>query len=196
MECFACHHSLTRPQDSWRQERGYPDRQPGATAWNASRYIVFRNVALAVNRDLGGRLDAELSKLTEQVGKWSNHDEDRAQTRNRPRRSPISRAAAEQTGYDQALTQRVMVAIVSDGTNIANNGERSAEQAAMALDSLDVALCEESAARRARSCRSSIDGLFKQLNNPSAYNAPQFAAQLQKVRAQLPSGRVGKSGSH
>ena len=193
MECFACHHSLTRPQDSWRQERGYPDRKPGATAWNASRYIVFRNVALAVNRDLGGRLDAQLSKLTEQVGNWSNHAEISS---NAKQAAQIADQLAQQLNkqaFDQALTQRVMVAIVSDGANIANNGERSAEQAAMALDSLDVACAKNGAKSQER--RATIDGLFKQLNNPSAFNAPQFAAQLQKVRAQLPSG--GQTpGSH
>ncbi|HLK31891.1 MAG TPA: multiheme c-type cytochrome, partial [Terriglobales bacterium] len=26
LDCFACHHSLTRPQDSWRQATGYPGR--------------------------------------------------------------------------------------------------------------------------------------------------------------------------
>lgn len=192
MECFACHHSLTRPQDSWRQERGYPDRRPGATEWNASRYIVFRNIALAVNRDLGARLDAQLSKLTGQVGNWSNRSEISS---NAKQAAQIADQLAQQLNkqvYDQGLTQRVMLAIASDGANIANNGERSAEQAAMALDSLDVACTKNGAKSQER--RASIDGLFKQLNNPSAFNAPQFAAQLQKVRAQLPSGQAASGG--
>src|ERR1700691_6237385 len=27
MQCYACHHSLTTPEQSWRQARGYPDRR-------------------------------------------------------------------------------------------------------------------------------------------------------------------------
>jgi hypothetical protein len=62
MECFACHHSLTRPQDSWRQARGYEGR-PGNTEWNAARYVVFRHLASAVNKDSASQLDSELDKL-------------------------------------------------------------------------------------------------------------------------------------
>jgi len=93
------------------------------------------------------------------------------------------------------LTQRVMQAIAGDGTNIANTGERSAEQAAMALDSLAVAFGKNSSTKNLTELRSSINELFKQLNNPSAYNAPQFASQLQKVRAQLPQGGSAVAGN-
>jgi hypothetical protein len=33
--------------------------------------------------------------------------------------------------------------------------------------------------------KSAINGLFQQLDDPSAYNAPRFAAQMQKVSALL-----------
>src|ERR1700728_2945031 len=41
MQCYACHHSLTQPEQSWRQARGYPGRRPGDPPWNAARYAVF-----------------------------------------------------------------------------------------------------------------------------------------------------------
>ena len=44
LQCFACHHSLTAPEQSWRQERGYPGRLPGDPPWNTSRYAVFREI--------------------------------------------------------------------------------------------------------------------------------------------------------
>ena len=29
LECYSCHHTLTRPEQSWRQQRGYAGRRPG-----------------------------------------------------------------------------------------------------------------------------------------------------------------------
>jgi hypothetical protein len=45
LDCFACHHSLTAPKDSWRQDVGYAARTPGVPAWNAARFVVFRYAA-------------------------------------------------------------------------------------------------------------------------------------------------------
>src|SRR5262249_15892948 len=45
LDCFACHHSLTAPKDSWRQEAGYAGRTAGVPAWNSARYAVFRYAA-------------------------------------------------------------------------------------------------------------------------------------------------------
>ncbi len=44
LDCFACHHSLTAPENSWRQERGYSGRRPGNPPWNESRVVVFRDL--------------------------------------------------------------------------------------------------------------------------------------------------------
>jgi len=40
---FACHHSLTAPEQSWRQEGGGLPRAaaPADPPWNGSRYAVF-----------------------------------------------------------------------------------------------------------------------------------------------------------
>jgi hypothetical protein len=38
--------------------------------------------------------------------------------------------------------------------------------------------------------REAIKGLFQQVDNPSAYNAPRFAAQMQKVSSAL--SRAGR----
>src|SRR5205085_56753 len=36
LECFACHHSLTKNEDSWRQQRGYEHRRPGNPPWDTA----------------------------------------------------------------------------------------------------------------------------------------------------------------
>ena len=45
----------------------------------------------------------------------------------------------EAAQYDQARTQRLLVAIANDGDTISRQGERSAEQAFMSVDSLYIA---------------------------------------------------------
>ncbi len=187
MECFACHHSLTRPQDSWRQARGYEGR-PGNTEWNASRYIVFRHLAGAANADTAKQLDAELDKLTTLVGTWSARDQISASAKHAAELANQIAQQLDKQQYDEQLTARLMQAIAGDAANIANAGERSAEQAAMALDSLLLVYGRNAKGANQTQLRAAVNRLFTELKNPSAYNAPQFADELQKVRALLPSG--------
>src|SRR5258708_3823929 len=41
LDCFACHHGLTRAEDSWRQAQGYEHRaRPGLPHLQMSRYLT------------------------------------------------------------------------------------------------------------------------------------------------------------
>ena len=60
--------------------------------------------------------------------------------------------------------------------------ERAAEQAAMALDSLYIANNKDAKPANDTEIRSAIRTLFQQLENPSAYNADQFASSLRRLR--------------
>jgi hypothetical protein len=187
LECFACHHSLTQPQDSWRQAAGYPGRKPGAPAWNASRYIVFRDLVAQITPDTGKQLDSDLDQVSTLVGSWGDREKIAAAAKNA---SALANEIVQQLRhqqYDSNLTARIMQAIAGDGS-IAQQGERSAEQAAMALDSLAIAYQNNDKIGNPSDLRAAIDRLFQQLNNPSAYNAPTFAAQMQKVKLLLPRG--------
>jgi hypothetical protein len=63
LECYACHHSLGPAEQSWRQARGYPNRRPGNPPWNASRYVVFREIARQVDEPGMQELDKRLAHL-------------------------------------------------------------------------------------------------------------------------------------
>lgn len=190
LDCFACHHSLTKPEDSWRQELGYPGRTPGVPAWNPSRYAVFRHVAKKVNAEKAQSLDASIGKLSSLLG---------ARNGNAQEIAAIATQAAATAGqlaqtlngktYDQAFALSVMRSITQDGDAISAQGQRSAEQAAMSLDSLYVAYKQSSKGGDAE-LKETITGLFQQVDNPSAYSAPRFAAQMQKVNSAL--SRVGR----
>ena len=187
LECFACHHTLTKPQDSWRQATGYPGRIPGAPALNASRYVVFRHLLEQANPELSKRLDGSLQQLEASVGTWAAREQVANEAKDAASIADKVVQQVHHLQYDRSLTSRVMLSIVNDSSSIAQQGERSAEQAAMALDSLLLAYERNDNVANQTELRAAIDRLFEQLNNPSAYNAPAFAAQMEKVKVLLPS---------
>ena len=69
LDCFSCHHSLTRPEDSWRQELGYRDRRPGNPPWNHARFAVARHVARVADPGTADTLESQIQILAAEVSK-------------------------------------------------------------------------------------------------------------------------------
>ena len=186
LSCFACHHSLGPAKDSWRQEHGYRGRRPGDPAWNESRFVVFRLMAQQVDGGAAQELERNLSVVSQEMSKL-NPDRN-AVVAAAGAAAPIAQRLAERFAamqYDSALTSRAMQRITEDAENISVADERAAEQAAMALDSLYIAYSKETKPANAAEVRAAINGLFQQLEIPSAYNADQFAAALKRIRQML-----------
>ncbi len=186
LSCFACHHSLGAAKDSWRQEHGYEGRRPGDPAWNASRYVVFRLLAKQIDSADGQELDRQLLTVSSEMSKL-NPDR-RIVADAAAAAAPLAQRIAERLStmqYDQAITLRMLQRITDDAENIAISDERAAEQAAMALDSLYIAYSKDTNPPDAAEARAAINALFQQLENPSSYNADQFAAALRRIRPLL-----------
>jgi hypothetical protein len=83
--------------------------------------------------------------------------------------------------YDQTLVLRMLQRISGDAEIISLADERAAEQAAMAMDSLYIAYSKDAKPDNAADVRAAINALFRQLENPSAYNADQFASSLRRI---------------
>jgi hypothetical protein len=186
LQCFACHHSLTAPEQSWRQERGYPGRRPGDPAWNTSRYAVFRELAHQVDSGAADQLDAQIAQLSKLMSQLN------------PDREAVAMAAAgaqvianmfvarvQAQPYDQAFALRLLDRISADAEVISAADERAAEQATMALDSLFIACAKNAQLAHSREIRAAINDLFAQLENPSAYNPNDFARGMRKVNGLL-----------
>ena len=184
LDCFACHHSLTAPKDSWRQDVGYAGRTPGVPAWNSARYVVFRYAAAETDAATSAKLESETATLAGLMGQLSGDREQIAASAERAAEL-VHSLAFELNGraYDQSFTLQIMRRIAADSRAISQQGQRAAEQATMTLDSL-YNVCKQNGAVNIE-LQSAIAGLFTQVQNPSAYNAPAFAAQLQKVGAAL-----------
>jgi len=186
LSCFACHHALGPAKDSWRQEHAYIGRRPGDPAWNSSRYAVFRLLAKQIDSASAMDLDRQLLAVSDEMSKL-NPDRNvvvSAASAAVPLAQRIAGRLATMQ-YDQAVALRMLQRIPDDAENIALADERAAEQAAMALDSLYIAYSKDAKPANAAEVRAAINGLFQQLENPSSYNADQFASSLRQIRTML-----------
>jgi Cytochrome c554 and c-prime len=186
LSCFACHHPLVPAKDSWRQEHGFAGRRPGDPAWNSSRYVVFRLLARQADSANAQELDRRLLEVSDEMSKL-NPDR-KAVAASASAAGLLAQRFAERLAampYDRAVVLRLLQLIPDDAENISLADERAAEQAAMAMDSLYIAYSKDAKPANAEEVRALINELFQQLENPSAYNADQFASSLRKIRALL-----------
>ncbi len=186
LSCFACHHALAPARDSWRQEHGFAGRRPGDPAWNSSRYAVFRLLAKQIDSANAQELDRRLLEVSDEMSKL--HPDRNAVAASASAAAPLAQRFAERLAamqYDRAVVLRMLQLIPDDAETISLADERAAEQAAMAMDSLYIAYSKDAKPSNADEVRAAINELFQQLENPSAYNADQFAASLRRIRPML-----------
>jgi hypothetical protein len=184
LDCFACHHSLTQADDSWRLKADgyYTGRRAGNPPWNESRVVVFRDLVDEISPNSSKQLNDEVSQLAKLMNQLNSNKEQIAASATRA--SAFADQLVKQVdaqGYDSALTLRLMRRVAADGAAISMEGERPAEQAAFTLDSLFRAYNQNEKAANASEVRAEIDGLFALLKEPSGYSAPRYAAQIKKV---------------
>jgi hypothetical protein len=182
LSCMACHHSLGPAKGSWRQEHGYTGRRPGDPAWNASRYLVFSILAKQIDPASAQELDGRLAAISEEMSKLNPDRNAVSAAANAA--APVAQQFAERLAtmsYNPAIALRAMQGITQDAETISLGDERTAEQAAMAVDSLYIAYSKQANPPNAPEVRVAINGLFQQLENPSAYNADQFASALRRI---------------
>jgi hypothetical protein len=186
MQCYACHHSLTPPEQSWRQARGYAGRRPGDPPWNAARYAVFRDVVQELAGTQAHSLDDQVRQVTTLMSAL-NPDREAVATAatNASHSADALVASVESAAYDPASTLRLLRKICGDADEISGEGEQSAAQAAMAIQSLFVAYDRDAKVGNSAEIRTSISGLFQQLETPSSYDPRKFSQQMQQVNALL-----------
>jgi hypothetical protein len=185
LDCFSCHHSLTRAEDSWRQAAGYDNRRPGNPPLNLSRWTTARHVLGVYDQSAAGQLNEVMQSLAREASRLRPNEEQVVTLANRGRSildGAISRAVSTQP--DAALAGRLLRAIAGDAEAIASHGERAAEQAAMAMETLYTA-----SAGGEGPARGAFDELFQQFQSPSSYDPRRFVAQVRKIEGMLGSAR-------
>ena len=169
LSCVACHHALGPAKESWRQEHGYIGWRPGDPAWNSSRYALFRLLAKQIDSTNAPELDRQLLAVSNEMSKLN----------------PDRHAVASAASASAPLAQRIAEQLATMEYDQAVADERAAEQAAMAMDSLYIAYSRDAKPANAAEVRAAINELFQQLENPSAYNADQFASALRRIHTLL-----------
>ena len=147
---------------------------------------MLRLLAKQIDSANAQELDRQLFALSDEMSKL-NPDRN-AVASAASAAAPLAQRIAERLAtmqYDQAVALRTLQRISDDAENIALADERAAEQAAMALDSLYIAYSKDAKPANAVNVREAINGLFQQLENPSGYNADQFASSLRRIRTLL-----------
>lgn len=180
LDCFACHHSLTRPEESWRQAVGFAERRPGSPALNVARWVTARHVVEAHDAKAAADLNAVMTTLEREGSRLRTNAPELTALVRRARSildTAIARALAAKP--DAAAARRLFSAIAGDVENIAPRGERAAEQTAMALETLSLA----ASLPEGGSARAAFDELFQQFQSPSAYDPRRFIAQVKKIEA-------------
>jgi hypothetical protein len=186
LQCYACHHDLTAPEQSWRQARGYAGRRPGNPPWNPSRYTVFHDVVQQMDGENAEKLDAELARLAQLMSQLNpDRDAVAASATTSAHLADELMVKISSSSYDRALTLHLLQKISADAENISAQGEHSAAQAAMAVQSLFLAYDQNEKLQNSAQLREAIKGLFQQLQNPSAYDPARFASQMKQVNALL-----------
>jgi len=191
LDCFTCHHALGPAAQSWRLKTEYdirresdPGWRAGDPPWQPSRYIVFLHLAKAVDPAAGADLSTKVLKVQSEMSKLN--PDPNAVVGDAAAAIPVAQQFAQRLAtatYDAGLAKRVMISITGDAENISYSGERCAEQAAMALDSLYIAYSKEANPSDAAGVRAAINGLFPLLENQSYYEPGAFASQMKKVGA-------------
>jgi hypothetical protein len=188
LDCFACHHSLTRAEDSWRQAQGYENRaRPGLPQLQVSRYLTARRVLQAWDAPAAPELDAVMAKLQIEASRLSARPDDVAALATQARGivdRGISRTLASPATPEIAAA--MLRGIFTDAPAIAARGERAAEQAAMAVEVLATALAR-ARGQDGAALKGVFSELFQQFESPSSFDPRKFAAAMKKAESAIPN---------
>ena len=165
------------------------DSQGGVPAIRRGTVPAMRCSACSRNRSMllsAEQLDRQLAEIATEMSKL-NPDRN-VVAASASAAAPIAQRFADRLAamqYDRAVVLRVLQLISDDAETISLADERAAEQAAMAMDSLYIAYSKDAKPSNADEVRAAINELFRQLENPSSYDADQFAAALRRIRPML-----------
>lgn len=188
LDCFACHHSLTRAEDSWRQAAGYENRaRPGLPQLQVSRYLTGRRVLQAWDAQAATELDGVMSKLQIEASRLSARPDEVVALAGQAR-SIVDRGLSRvlTSPATPEMASAMLRGIFTDAPQIADRGERAAEQAAMAVEVLATAIAKTRGQDPA-AMKATFTELFQQFESPSSYEPRRFVAAMKKAEAAIPN---------
>jgi len=174
MSCTNCHHSLRG--STARQERGWPGRA-GLPAWSPQRWAVTR--LLVTNRaamdEAIARVAARVARMNDPAGVAAAAEEARKLVE-----AELPRIDARR--WSDAEIRAMIAAVAGERDFVLRSDVSSAEQIALALQSLAAALTRRNPSLARGPLMRSIDALFDELKVRDDYDPARFADRLAAVQ--------------
>jgi hypothetical protein len=209
-DCYACHHDVAdrvrgiseaeKKLQRWRV-KDLGGKKPGRLVWNAANYTVFRHAVREIVPDTAPVLDDLFSKLHEALtGKPAEDELEQLLTQLRQVTGQLGHALENHT-FTQKEVWSIMRRITGDATVIANAGFQSAEQAVLAISSLQESYSRTVGAMpNAKAFSAAVDQLNNDIVFGYKFNLVQFSQHLSGMRKLLepetpPAKGTGASAS-
>jgi predicted XRE-type DNA-binding protein len=194
-DCYACHHDVVdrvrgvsegeKKLQRWRV-KDYTGRKPGRLIWNAANYTVFRHAVRDIAPDKAGALDQVVSNFHDALTGKSSMTEFEQALSKLQRLSEELVLTVEQHKLTQKEVWSIMRRISGDASNIANAGFQSAEQAVLAISTLQSSYEEAMGPLpNGKAIAASIDQLNTDIVLGQKFNLVQFGQHLTALRKLL-----------
>jgi hypothetical protein len=182
MSCINCHHSLET--SGWRQERGWPGRA-GLPSWSPQHWAVLRLLVGRADPSVRSQIDSDVQLIATRVSRMNDT-------------SGVQQAALDARRLVDSVTPQIaalswrdddvralMRTIAGDTDFILTSDVHSAEQTALALQSLAADLTRNNPRLLKSPMTDAIDGLFEEIKNRERYEPSRFVQKLGALRAAL-----------
>lgn len=194
-DCYACHHDVVdrvrgiadadKKRQRWRV-RDYAGKKPGRLVWNAASYTVFRHAVREIAPDKAGALDDLVSKFHESLtGKASLSEYEQTFAKLQQLSDQLV-STVEAHKFSAKDVWSIMRRISGDATGIANAGFQSAEQAVLAIGTLQESFTRTVAPLpNAKAVSASIDQLNNDIVLGQKFDLVQFIQHFTGLRKLL-----------
>ncbi len=179
MSCGACHHSLA--EERWRRPRASRTR-PGLPPWSPARWAVLRHLVAAWAPAEAAALERDVERVAGAVPSFGTPERVREAAERAAaalERAIPGIAGAEWSGE---RARALIGAIAADRDFLLRADRQSAEQAALAIQSLYSYLANEDPTIAQAGMASAVDRLFEELDDPDAFDPERFLEALDALR--------------
>ena len=182
MSCYNCHHSLKTSE--WRQQRGWPDRA-GLPAWSPQHWATLRILIGRISPAARDQLDPIVAQIGRSVARMNETSSVATNAERAKKIADTLVPKADAMRWSDADVRALMSTIAGDRAFLERSDVHSAEQAALALQSLASTLTRRNPRLLRSAMTKSIDALFNDLQDRENYEPSRFAQKLAAVKAAL-----------
>jgi hypothetical protein len=181
LSCTSCHHALDSGLE--RQERGWAGRA-GLPPWSPQHWAVLRQLVARAAPSSRAQLDDSVRQLAARVSRMNDSSgiAAAADDTRRALEDVLPKIAALPWREDEV---RSMMRTLTGDDAMTGYDVHSAEQTALALQSLASALTRAHPALLKSPLNDAIDALFAEVSNRDRYEPGRFAQKLAAVRGTL-----------